>query len=220
MMRLAIDSPRPLPPVSVLRALALTLLVFYMSAEGPQLRRTVASWFPPRHQAVIVTAWEISTETAGRYVVSKTVLAVLSTAFTGAFLWLLDVPFWLPLALWTGLVSQFVPTVGTYIAIAVPALVALAADPADGLWVVLFGTVYQQVENYGFSPRITSRTMSVHPAVGFSAAIAGAALFGPLGALFSVPVVATLVALAQTYGQRYELVDALREDADSPGPPS
>jgi predicted PurR-regulated permease PerM len=36
----------------------------------------------------------------------------------------------------------------------------------------------------------------------------GAALFGPLGALVSIPVVAAIEAVIDTYGHRYELVDA------------
>jgi predicted PurR-regulated permease PerM len=195
----------------IFQAFTLALFTFYMSAQGPQLRRTVSSWFPPRQQQVISTVWEIAVDKTGSYVVSKIILAALSTVFTGIFLWALGVPYWLPLAIWTGLVSQFIPTVGTYVAIAIPALIALAAQPVDGLWVVVFGTVYQQVENYLFSPRITSRTMSVHPAVGFGAVIVGASLFGPFGALVSVPVVAAAQALIETYGHRYELVGV--EDA-------
>lgn len=188
------------------QALTLTLFTFYMSAQAPQLRRTVSSWFPPRQQAIISTVWEIAVEKTGSYVMSKLVLAVVSSFVTGILLWALGVPSWLPLAIWTGFVSQFIPTVGTYVAIAIPALVALAADPLDGLWVVLFGIAYQQVENYLLGPRITSRTMAIHPAVGFGAAIVGATLFGALGALVSVPVVAAVQALVQTYGHRYELV--------------
>lgn len=188
------------------QALTLALFTFYMSAQAPQLRRTVSSWFPPRQQTVISTVWEIAVEKTGSYVVSKLILAVVSSFFAGIMLWALGVPYWLPLAIWIGFVSQFIPTVGTYVAIAIPALVALADDPLDGLWVVLFGVVYQQIENYVFSPRITSRTMAIHPAVGFGAAVVGATLFGALGALVSVPVVAAIQALVQTYGHRYELV--------------
>jgi predicted PurR-regulated permease PerM len=193
------------------QAFTLALFTFYMSAQAPQLRRTVSSWFPPRQQRVISTVWEIAVDKTGSYVVSKVILAALSTFFTGIFFWAIGIPFWLPLAIWTGLVSQFIPTVGTYVAIAIPALIALARDPADGLWVVLFGTVYQQVENYLFSPRITSRTMSIHPAVGFGAAVVGATLFGAFGALVSVPVVAAIAALIDTYGHRYELVGSEEE---------
>jgi predicted PurR-regulated permease PerM len=70
--------------------------------------------------------------------------------------------------------------------------------------VVLFGTLYQQVENYFFAPHITARTLSIHPAVAFGSVIAGAALFGPLGALVAIPVVAAVQAVIETYGHRYE----------------
>ena len=85
---------------------------------------------------------------------------------------LICVPFWLPLGVWTGLVSQFIPTVGTYLAIALPTLVALAKQPIDALWVIVFATAYQQVENYLLAPRITSQTVQIHPAVAFGSVIA------------------------------------------------
>lgn len=191
----------------LLQGFTLAFFAYYMSAQAPLLRRTVSSWFPPRHQLVISTVWEIAIDKTGRYLVAKLILAVVSSVFTGLFLWLLGVPFWLPLAIWTGFVSQFVPTVGTYIAIAIPALIALADQPSDALWVLLFGAAYQQVENYVFSPRITSRSLAVHPAVGLGAVLVGAALFGPVGAMVSVPVVAAMQALAETYGRRYQLVN-------------
>jgi predicted PurR-regulated permease PerM len=193
---------------AVFQGLTFLLFAFYMSAEAPKLRRTVTGRFPPRQQLIISRVWEIAVEKAGGYVLSRLVLAAISAFVTGVFLWLLGVPFWLPLALWTGLVSQFIPTVGTYLAIALPAVVALAGDPIDAVWVVVFGTVYQQIENYLLGPKITARTVSIHPAVAFGAVIVGAGLFGPLGALVSIPVVAAIESVIDTYGRRYELVAA------------
>ncbi|UOT01959.1 AI-2E family transporter [Rhodococcus opacus] len=196
----------------VFQMLTLLLFVFYMSAQGPALRRTISSWFPARQQRVISVVWEISVEKAGGYVVSRLILAAVSSVATGIFLVVIGVPYWLPLALWTGIVSQFVPTLGTYLAIALPAIIAAASQPMDGVWVIVFGTVYQQIENYVLHPRITSATVSIHPAVAFGSVIVGASLFGPVGALVSVPVVAAIEALVETYGRRYELV----ADASAP----
>jgi predicted PurR-regulated permease PerM len=196
----------------VFQGFTLLLFAFYMSAEGPALRRTVASWFPPRQQRFIATVWEIAVDKTGGYVVSRLVLAVLSAFLTGVFLWLIGVPYWLPLAIWTGVVSQFIPTLGTYLAIAVPALIAMSRQPIDALWVVIFGVAYQQLENYFFAPRVTARTVSIHPAVAFGAVIVGAALFGPMGALVSIPVVAAIEAVVDTYGHRYELVPEYDEE--------
>jgi predicted PurR-regulated permease PerM len=152
--------------------------------------------------------------------VSRLVLAVLNAAATGVLLWLLAVPYWLPLAIWAGVVSQFIPTVGTYLAIALPALIALSDQPADAVWVVVFGIVYQQVENYLIGPRITARTVAIHPAVAFGAVVAGASLFGPMGALVSIPVVAAVQAVIETYGHRYELVDGEPQAAPEAEPPA
>jgi predicted PurR-regulated permease PerM len=43
--------------------------------------------------------------------------------------------------------------------------------------------------------------------------IVGAALFGPLGALVAIPVVAAVEAVMDTYGHRYELVEAAGDGA-------
>ena len=198
--------------------LTLLLFTYYMSAQGPALRATVTSWFPPQHQRVIATVWEIAVEKTGGYLLSRLVLALVNAAATGVLLWGIGVPFWLPLAIWTGIVSQFIPTVGTYLAIALPALIALSDQPVDAVWVVLFGTLYQQFENYLLAPRITAMTVAVHPAVAFGAVIAGAALFGPMGALVSIPVVAAVQSVLETYGHGYELVE--EEPAADAEPPA
>jgi predicted PurR-regulated permease PerM len=204
----------------VFEALTFLLFAYYMSAQGPALRATVSTWFPPRHQRVIATVWEIAVEKTGGYLVSRLVLAALNAGATGVLLWAIGVPYWLPLAIWTGVVSQFIPTVGTYLAIALPALIALSDQPVDAVWVVLFGTLYQQVENYLIGPRITARTVAVHPAVAVGAVIAGAALFGAMGALVAIPVVAAVQAVIETYGHGYELVEEEQEAPADSGPPA
>ncbi|GAB3201932.1 AI-2E family transporter [Geodermatophilus arenarius] len=191
---------------AIFQTLTFLLFAFYMSAQAPALRDTVSRRFPPRQQRVIATVWEIAVEKTGGFVFSRFLLALLSAFVTAVFLAVLGVPFWLPLALWTGLVSQFIPTVGTYLAIGLPAVVALAGQPSDALWVVLFGVAYQQVENYLIGPRITARTVHVHPAVALGSVIVGVSLLGPMGALVAIPVVAAVESVVETYGRRYELV--------------
>jgi predicted PurR-regulated permease PerM len=58
---------------------------------------------------------------------------------------------------------------------------------------------YQQIENYLLSPRITGQTMNLHPAVAFGSALAGAALFGPMGAVLALPAAAVIQAFITTY---------------------
>lgn len=192
---------------ALFRMLAIGLFTFYLVADGPKFRRTVCSFLPPNRQRNVLETWEIAIDKTGGYLYSRALLALLSALAHWAFFAALGVPYAAALALFVGLVSQFVPTIGTYIAGAVPVLVALANQPADGLWVLAFVVAYQQVENYLFAPRITARTMALHPAVAFATVIAGAALFGAVGALLALPAAAVIQALGSTYIARHEVIE-------------
>jgi predicted PurR-regulated permease PerM len=73
--------------------------------------------------------------------------------------------------------------------------------------------VYQQVENYFLSPRLTKRTMALHPAAAFAAALIGGALGGVLMAFLALPAAGVIQASLSEYGKRYEVVEtALTED--------
>ena len=196
------------------------LFAFYFSADGPRLRHTVASWLPQESQRVVNNVWQIAVEKTGGYVVSRLVLAILATVFTASFLFIIDVDYWLPLGIWTGVVSQFIPTLGTYLGGALPALIAFGSSTLDGVLVIVFVIVYQQVENYLFSPRISNRTMNIHPAVAFGAVIVGAALGGAMGALIAIPIVASIQAIVETYGRRYEIIPEMAHHDHAELPPS
>ncbi len=184
------------------------LFSFYFAADGPQFRRTVASWLPPAQQRTFLTVVDISTQKAGGYVISRGLLAMISSAFHGVAFYLLELPYWLPMALWVGLVSQFIPTIGTYLAGALPIIIALVqGDPIKALLVLGVVTAYQQVENYLVAPRVTRSTLEIHPAVAFGSVIVGASLFGAIGALLAIPVVATIQSIVTVYGRRYQLVE-------------
>lgn len=200
--------------------LTVATLIFYAAMDGPRMRRAVCSALPPARQREVLRAWEIAIDRTASYVSYRLVLAVLSGVVHAVALALLDVPFAVSLGIWVGLVSQFVPTVGTYIAGTVPISVALAESPRTALWVLAFIVVYQQVENYLISPPLSARTMKIHPAMGFVAAIAGVALIGPLGALLALPVVATVQSFLAVYVPRHEMVedDLLLDDGGGEDP--
>jgi predicted PurR-regulated permease PerM len=189
------------------RALAIGLFTFYLVADGPKVRRTICSFLPPHRQRRVLETWEIAIDKTGGYLYSRLLLALISALLHWGFFQLIGVPYAAALGLFVGLISQFVPTVGTYIAGAVPVLVALAHDPVDGIWVLAFVVAYQQLENYLFAPRITARTMALHPAVAFATVIAGAALFGAVGALLALPAAAVIQAVGSTYVARHEVIE-------------
>jgi predicted PurR-regulated permease PerM len=96
--------------------------------------------------------------------------------------------------------------VGTYIGIALPVLATVFVSPWKAIAIIAFATVYQQIESYFFTPRVSAKTMDVNPAIALAAVFVGAAVWGPLGALIGIPLAAAGVSIFQTYQRSYALV--------------
>ena len=178
------------------------LFTFYLVADGPKLRRMVSSRLSERQAAIVTEIWDLAMDKTGGYLYSRTILAVISALVHWIAFMLLDVPSPVALAMWVGVMSQFIPAIGAYVAGALPVLVALLHEPKTGLWVLIVILVYQQLENYLLSPRITAHTMEIHVALAFGAVIAGTALLGIVGALLSLPVAATAQAFTTSWLDR------------------
>jgi len=187
---------------------AVLLVVYYMASAGPRFRAAVCRYLAPHRQREVLRVWEVSQDKVAGFITSRMVLAAFSTAATWLFLQLFGIPYALPLAVFTGLVSQFIPTVGTYIGGALPVLVALTVSPLRALAVLAFIIGYQQVENLLLTPKVSQRSLALNPAVAFLSVIAFGAVFGALGAFLSLPVAATIQAVLSTYVRRHELVDS------------
>jgi len=193
---------------TVFQLLTIGLFTFYMTAEGPRLRRTVCSVLPRDKQLEVLRVWNIAIDKTGAYFYTRTLLAGISAALAWGVFSVIGLDFALALALWMAIISQFVPVVGTYLGGALPLLIALLDSPSKALAVVIYVIVYQQIENYLLAPKITAKTMSLHPAVSFGSAIAGGTLLGVPGALMALPTAATVQAFISTYIERYKVVES------------
>jgi predicted PurR-regulated permease PerM len=192
----------------LLQVFSVLLFTFYLVADGPRLRRAICSRLRPARQVQVLAAWELAITKTGGYLYSRALLAMLSAFFHWIVFQSSGIPAPIPLALWVGLVSQFLPVVGTYIAGILPVLIAFLDSPVKAAIVFGFIIVYQQVENYFFAPRIVARTMELHPAIAFAAALGGAALLGPSGAILALPAVAMVQALATEWGNRHDVIES------------
>jgi len=206
---LASDAPNVALTIgkSLLEIVLTFIFAFYLTADGPKFRRSICSRLAPHRQQIVLDTWELAVEKTGAYLYSRALQAVICTAATWAFLTLLGIPSSLALAIFVGVVSQFVPTFGTYLALILPTLVALLYSPVDTIWVLGFLIGYQQFENYVLGPRIARRTLRIHPALTIGSVFAGALLLGPVGALLALPATAVVQALVSTYTDEQQVIE-------------
>ena len=206
---------------------------FYIAADFPKIRRAFLTRMPPDRQRVFAWITDQSIEQTGGYFYSRLLLMGVNGGLGFVVMVLLGLPlvYALPMALFMGFVSEFIPMIGTYIGAIVPILVILAVQgPAQAIIFVVWVIIYQQLENYWLSPRFSSKTMELNGAVAFGSAIFGGAIAGPMGAFMALPVAALITAIVKNAGRTYAVVveemalereveaeaDAVAED-DHPG---
>lgn len=180
----------------------IAMFTFYFTADAPRVQRSVLRLFSPGIQERIGWTWDQAIVQTGGYFYSRLLLMLIN--FLGFFFTMmlvgLPVSLSLALALFGSFVSVFIPVIGTYIGGAIPVLVTLAIEGwAAALIVLGYVLVYQQVENYWLSPKLSEKTMSLNAGISFGAALAGAAIAGPMGAFTALPIAALITSFMTNY---------------------
>jgi predicted PurR-regulated permease PerM len=139
-------------------------------------------------------------------------MTIIGLLFTIA-LFFIGVPFALLLGILSGLLA-FIPFVGPAISVIPPILLALAQEPISALWVLLAYAGVQFVEGNIVQPVVMSRVVSLHPVIIVFALLIMGTLFGFIGVLLAIPLVAALHVLV------HELwVKRMNELGTDPYPP-
>jgi predicted PurR-regulated permease PerM len=196
------------------------MFTFYLTANGDKVRRAVCSRMPPDRQSRVLWTWEEAIKKTGGYLYSRGVLAAINGGLMFITLLIVGTPYAGIIAVFEGIVAEFIPIVGTYIAGAVPVVITLATVGFGPALVVLAEIlIYQQVENYFLSPKISAKTMELNAGVAFGAAMAGGAVGGFIGAFFGLPIAAVIQSYLSTYPKRYEVVETSLTHKEEPPPP-
>ncbi|MFG3380160.1 AI-2E family transporter [Streptomyces sp. NPDC047999] len=185
-------------------ALALFCSVFFINSGDRQWH-----WFceqlPTRSRARADLAGRAAWRTFTGYTRGVLLVAATNAVLVGIALSLLGVPLAVPLAL-LEFFAAFVPLIGSPVALAVAAVVALATKgPLVAGVVVALIVVIGQIEGHLLHPLVMSWAVRLHPVVVALAVVGGAVAAGVVGAVAAVPLVAVVWSVRQ----------ALRRDAET-----
>lgn len=187
----------------------IAMFTFYLSADAPRVQAAIMRLFSPETQQRIGWTWDQAIEQTGGYFYSRMILMIINGLGFFFTMVAVGVPtaIAVSLALFGGFVSVFIPAIGTYIGGAIPVLISWALQGLTaGLIVLGYVLVYQQIENYWLSPKISSDTMTLNGGVAFGAALAGGAIAGPMGAFTALPVAALISSFISNYYASNEVV--------------
>lgn len=169
------------------------VLAFYLLYDLPNVLDGMRRIVPPSHRDEVVGVVQGIAGRVGGYFRGQLLVATFVGVATSIGLAFLGLPFWALVGLVTG-IFNLVPLIGPFVGGAVGVAVALTAGTGvtQALWVVVIMTVVQQVDNHVISPNVMSRTVELHPITVMLGLLVAGTLYGILGMLVAVPVIAAI----------------------------
>lgn len=181
-----------------IKTLVYFLVTFYFLLHGDQILRQARDLAPRRHRSTLDRVGRQVNATLGAYIRGQAILFLIMSTATYIALSILGVEYALALALATGAL-ELIPIIGPWTAGAAAVTVALSQGHAPYGWsqvelaavVALVYFVLRMLEDHFVIPQLIGRIVRVHPVLVIFAILAGAQMFGMLGLLLAVPVLAT-----------------------------
>jgi predicted PurR-regulated permease PerM len=178
----------------------ITLVIsFYIMLDSPRIVGAIARVTPSRYRNDTELLIASIDRSFGGFLRASVVLMFVYGAGTALAMYLLGVPFSLPVGVFAG-VMMIIPLVGAILAVIPPVVIALATvslAKAIILLAVMIGL--QQLVLQVLQPRIMGESVGLHPLWVLFSVLVGARFAGVWGALFAVPVAAIIQTIVQLY---------------------
>ncbi len=177
---------------SLLDLLLIPFFVFYLLSDYLKMKARIERWIPPRYRTTGGALLSQINRMFSAYVRNQVVIAfIMGLLYSIGFATLR-----VPLAFTIGMVSgflNFVPYLGTLtgMVLAISFTALDGAGPARLLGILGVFVLVQSLEGYYLTPKLLGESLNLHPLVVLLGLVIGGNLFGLLGIILAVPVMAT-----------------------------
>jgi predicted PurR-regulated permease PerM len=200
--------------------LLIPFFVFYILVDFPQWRTSFDELIPPRFRDPFARLFDEVGRILQSYVLGQLMIAMIMGLLYGIGFVALGVPAWAGLAALSGFLNV-IPYVGTGFGLILASGFTFAETRE--LWRVagvagVFVAV-QCIEGYFLTPRILGQRLSLHPMAVFLGLLIGGRLFGFLGVLLAVPVIAVAQVFLKFLREIYRSSEFYHAGETGPEPP-
>lgn len=186
----------------LIEGIAVLVMAIYLAVQPALYQEGLLALVPPRQRSFARAILLDMAATLRAWVGAQLLSMVLLATLTGVGLWLLDVPYWLAFAIFTG-VAVLIPFFGSLFSTVLPALLVL---PDRGVLVMLavasVGVVVHLFEANVVSPIVMNRRVKLPPVLTILSVLIAAEVSGLPGMLVAVPALAVIIVLV-----RHVLID-------------
>jgi len=181
------------------------VVTFYLLRDWDHLVRRVNELIPRRSQPVVARLAKESDTVLGAFLRGQLLVMLALAMIYSAGLSLIGLDLAILIGLVAGLIS-FVPYLGFIVGILLAGITAIVQFH-DGLhlgYVVLVFGFGQAIEGMLLTPLLVGDRIGLHPVAVIFAVLAGGQLFGFVGVLLALPVVAVIAVILRYAHERYK----------------
>jgi predicted PurR-regulated permease PerM len=180
---------------TILNLLLMLIVSIYLLLDRERISGAALNAVPVTVRDQIVELFHAVESTLVTYLKTQLLLCAIMGTIGGAIAYFTFGSFALLIGLWVGL-TEIIPVLGPFLG-AIPAVVIalFSGGFAQALLVALLFLLAQQLEGNVLVPRIMGSSVGVHPLWVLFATLAASALYGVVGAIFAVPIVAIITAV-------------------------
>ncbi len=178
---------------SVTATISILLLTFFLLLDsGPFVAAGLALFNPAQRPRLRRLLGESAGAIHG-YINGNLIISLIAgvAAFVVMTIMNFTLPGGMPYAVVLALIIallDLIPLVGATLGAAIVILVGFFVGVPQGLILLVYFIIYQQVENNVLQPLVYGRSVQLHPLAIFLAVLAGGQLLGILGALLAIPI--------------------------------
>ncbi len=188
----------------VISLILIPILTFYFLKDKDYFKTSLYLLIPKRFRKEVK---ELSIEidrALSQFIRGRFILAIYVGITTTILLLILRIDFAVVIGIITG-IADIIPYFGPFLGFLPAVFFAFVSSPVKALWVAILFIGIQWIENNVLAPKIIGETTGMHPITILLALIIGGGMFGVMGMVFSVPVVAVFKILFSFFVERVKI---------------
>lgn len=167
------------------------ILTLYFLVDKDIFVKRVKELIPKRYKEEILYLGREIDVSISQFVRGRILLATFVGIATTIVLLIMDIDFAIVIGFITG-VADIIPYIGPFLGFLPAVIFAFISSPVKAIWIGIIFLLIQWVENNILAPKIIGHRTGMHPLTVLLSLIIGGSLFGVLGMIFSVPMVAVI----------------------------
>ncbi len=183
------------------------ILAFYILKDMPVIKETVSELIPKAHRDEVLTLITKTNQVLAGFLKGQLMVSLIVGFIVSIWLLIIGVDFPFVLGMFAGMLN-IIPYLGPILGGLLAVIVAGfgSATPALKVALVVIGMFsIQQLDSALISPQVMRRQVNLHPALIVFALLIGGSLFGIMGMVIAIPVLAVAKVLLYHFVEKQEM---------------